>query len=102
MLHWKPAELENWILQCLPKLVFLIENDWMGDYEAAVFLPYTAEIKEYVDLLLIEDERIIWMRRDRIYLVEELLVFDYRPINKKLPLGQLYPPFHLLDTLRKV
>lgn len=102
LLHWKPIELHHWIVQCLPKLLFLVENDWLGDFESAVFLPYSPEIKEYVDLLLIEDERIIWMRRDRLYEVDQLTIFDYAPINPKVSLHIPYPPVSLLDSLRDV
>merc|ERR1711862_718199 len=50
LLHWNSLSIENWILQSLPKLQFIIENDWFGEYESAVILPYSDVIKEYTEL----------------------------------------------------
>ena len=101
LLHWKPNNLQYWIQQCLPKLNFLLENDWFGEYESVVFLPNNNVVREYVELLMIEEERIIWLRRDQIFNVNELTIIDYRPMNKKIGMGFSHPPTPLLRELRE-
>jgi len=100
LLHWNPVPIENWILHSLPKLQFIIENNWFGEYESAVILPYSDIIKEYTELLMMEKERIIWMKQNQVFLVKELTLMDYRPVNQKIAIGNPHPPASLLNSVR--
>jgi len=79
MLHWQPSNLERWIIEVLPKLEFLMQNDWFGEEDAKLLLPYTNLVVQYLQLAEIEiEKRVIWIRANEVYAVKELTFLDFK------------------------
>ena len=102
VLHWKPSDQQYWVNECLPKLMYLLENDWMGEYEATLLLTPSPQIQEYLELLNVEDLRVSWVRKDTIYEVEKLAILDFLPSSSKSVVGVPHPPLPLVQAAREV
>jgi hypothetical protein len=79
ILHWQPNNLESWLIEVLPKVEFLLQNEWFGDEDIRLLLPYTPVIVQYLQLAEVNiDQRVHWIRANEMYAVTELTILDFK------------------------